>query len=423
MEPIPTMTKPPDLRQVIHTLSEALDLVGVDDVGHGKRVGLMAAECGKAAGLGTETVAHLFDLGMLHDIGVSSTQARHNLLTTFASPDAQTHCDIGSELLSGFAPLASLAPGVKRHHTPWLRLVEEGEDPTVAWQANLVFLVDRVDSMAIPHHAEGTTLLHTAEIRERIRLRSGVDFNPELVALFLEVSRSEAFWFALEPGPGQALLEELRDHRLTYGASLEDLKRLAEIFSRIVDAKSPFTAEHSLGVAGLASLLAEKLELGETSRAKLEIAGLLHDVGKLRVPNHILDKPGELDVAEREIIHTHSFETFQLLRHLHGLEDIAQWAAHHHEEPGGGGYPFQLDASTLPLEARILRIADIFQAMVQDRPYHRGMDKAQAFAFMADLAARGLAEARIVDQLAASPDEAMAAARASVHHVPSWISR
>ncbi|WLT32020.1 HD-GYP domain-containing protein [Geothrix sp. PMB-07] len=411
------MTRPPDLRQVIHTLSDALDLVGVDDVGHGKRVGLMAAECGRAAGLGTEEIARLFDLGMLHDIGVSSTQTRHNLLTTFSSPDVQAHCDIGSGLLSGFPPLASLAPGVKRHHTPWVQLVKEREDPTVAWQANLVFLVDRVDSMAIPHLNEGNTLLPTAELRERIRQRSGLDFNPELVALFLEASRSDAFWFALEPGHGQALLEELRDHRLTYGATLDDLRRLAELFARIVDAKSPFTAEHSLGVAGLASLLAEKLELGETSRAKLEIAGLLHDVGKLRVPNHILDKPGELDAAEREIINTHSFETFQLLRHLHGLEDIAVWAAHHHEEPGGGGYPFQVDASTLPLEARILRIADIFQAMVQDRPYHRGLDKAQAFAFMADLAARGLAEARIVDQLAASPDEAMAAARAGLQRV------
>lgn len=408
------MLQQPDLQQVIHTLSDALDLVGVDDVGHGKRVGLMAAECGKRAGLASEEITFLFDLGMLHDIGVSSTQDQHNLLTTFSSPDAQTHCDIGAGLLSGFPPLASLAQGVKRHHTPWVQLVAEGEDPTVAWQANLVFLVDRVDSMAIPHHAKGTILMHTAEIRERIRQRAGLDFNPELVALFLEASTSVAFWFSLEPGPSQALMEELQGHRLNYGASMEDLRRLAEIFSRIVDAKSPFTAEHSLGVAGLASLLAEKMELGETSRAKLEIAGLLHDVGKLRVPNHILDKPGELDATERDIINTHSLETFQLLRHLHGLEDIAEWAAYHHEEPGGGGYPFQLDASTLPLEARILRIADIFQAMVQDRPYRRGLDKVQVFAFMADLAARGLAEAGIVDHLVASGDEAMAAARASV---------
>ncbi|MBK8726134.1 MAG: HD domain-containing protein [Holophagaceae bacterium] len=408
------MTRSPDLRQVVHTLSGALDLVGVDDVGHGKRVGLMAAECGKRAGLTAKEVTFLFDLGMLHDIGVSSTQARHNLLTAFSSPDVQAHCDIGSRLLSGFPALASLAPGVKRHHTPWVQLVAEEEDHTLAWQANLIFLVDRVDSMAIPYHAESTTLMHAGEIRERIRQRAGIDFNPELVDLFLEASTSEAFWFALEPGTGQALLEELQGHRPTYGASMDDLRRLAEIFSRIVDAKSPFTAEHSLGVAGLASLLAEKMELGETRRAKLEIAGLLHDVGKLRVPNHILDKPGELDASEREIINTHSFETFQLLRHLHGLEDIAEWAAHHHEEPGGGGYPFRLDASTLPLEARILRIADIFQAMVQDRPYRRGLDKSQVFAFMADMAARGLAESSIVDHLAANRDEAMAAARAGV---------
>jgi len=406
------MTIQADLRQLIRTLADALDLVGVDDVGHGKRVGLMAAECGKRAGLTSEEITFLFDLGMLHDIGVSSTQVHHNIVSAFSTPEAQTHCDTGFALLSGFAPLASLALPVKRHHTPWTQLVAEGEDPTVAWQANLIFLVDRVDAMAIPYHAQGTTLLYSAEIRDRIQQHRGTDFNPELVDLFLETSKSEAFWLMLEPRPMQSFIEDLQSHRLSYGATTDDLRQLAEIFSRIVDAKSPFTAEHSLGVAELAGMLAGKMDLGENSRAKLEIAGLLHDVGKLRVPDHILDKPSELDATERQIINTHSFETYQLLRHLHGFEEIAEWAAHHHEQPGGGGYPFHLDASTLPLEARILRIADIFQAMVQNRPYRKGLNKTQVLAFMTNLADKGLAEPDIVAHLMACGDEAMAAAHA-----------
>ena len=347
-----------DLRHLICTLSDALDLVGVDDVGHGKRVGVMAAECGRRAGLAPEEVTFLFDLGMLHDIGVSSTQAHHHIITTFAAPDAQAHCDAGAALLASFQPLASLAPAVKRHHTPWTRLMEEGTEAALAWQANLVFLVDRVDALSITYHAQGSILLHAPEVRERIRQHSGTDFNPLLVDLFLETSDSEAFWLMLEPRPMDDFIQEVHSRRLGYTASMGDLRQLAEIFSRIVDAKSPFTAEHSLGVAELSRFLAQKMHLDESSQRSVEIAGLLHDVGKLRVPDEILDKPGGLNWRERQVINTHSFETYQILRHLHGFEEIAQWAAHHHEAPGGGGYPFHLDANLLPLEARILRIAD-----------------------------------------------------------------
>ena len=403
-----------DLRHLICTLSDALDLVGVDDVGHGKRVGVMAAECGRRAGLAPEEVTFLFDLGMLHDIGVSSTQAHHHIITTFAAPDAQAHCDAGAALLASFQPLASLAPAVKRHHTPWTRLMEEGTEAALAWQANLVFLVDRVDALSITYHAQGSILLHAPEVRERIRQHSGTDFNPLLVDLFLETSDSEAFWLMLEPRPMDDFIQEVHSRRLGYTASMGDLRQLAEIFSRIVDAKSPFTAEHSLGVAELSRFLAQKMHLDESSQRSVEIAGLLHDVGKLRVPDEILDKPGGLNWRERQVINTHSFETYQILRHLHGFEEIAQWAAHHHEAPGGGGYPFHLDANLLPLEARILRIADIFQAMVQDRPYRKGLDQAQALAFMTDLAARGLAEPEIVAHLVACGNEAMAAAHAGV---------
>ena len=406
------MTIQTDFRNLICTLSDSLDLVGVDDIGHGKRVGVMAAECGKRFSLDPEEVTFLFDLGMLHDIGVSSTQVHRDVISTFTRPDSQTHCDTGAALLASFPPLASLAPAVKLHHTPWRQLVQEGINPALAWQANLIFLVDRVDALAIPYHATGTALGHSAEIREKVQQHAGTDFNPELVDLFLETSNTESFWLMLQPRPLHHFVQDVQGHRLSYGATVSDLRKLAEIFARIVDAKSPFTAEHSLGVAGLSCLLARGMGLGEDSRAKLEIAGLLHDVGKLRVPDEILDKPGGLNFMERQVINSHSFETYQILRHIHGFEEIAQWAAHHHEQPGGGGYPFHLDASALPLEARILRIADIFQAMVQNRPYRRGLSQVQAFAFMADLTARGLAEPEIVNLLISFGDETMAAAHA-----------
>lgn len=399
-----------DLRQVIYALSDALDLVGVDDVAHGKRVGIMAAATGRQLGWPRKQTTALFDLGLLHDIGVSSTAVHHHLVAEFDWESSQGHCDVGYLLLRDFAPLAALAEPILYHHTHWERLIRTPPvSLEVAEQANLIYLVDRVDALAAPFYAEGV-LMHAAAIRQQIAACSATYFSPQLVAAFLAASSSEAFWLQLEPHGIQAALQEMLERGSSRAASVADLKQLALIFSRIVDAKSPFTAEHSLGVARLARFIAERLGVGPEHCDKLEIAGLLHDLGKLRVPDEILDKPGPLSERERTVMNAHSFETFQILRNIRGFEEIARWAAYHHEEPGGGGYPFHIDAAGLPIEARILRIADIFQAMVQNRPYRPGLTAAAAVDFMNRLVADGRVESGIVRAIADNLAAAMAAA-------------
>jgi len=400
-----------DLRHVIYALSDALDLVGVDDVAHGKRVGIMAAECGKVMGLSEAECTFLFDLGMLHDIGVSSTQTHRHLVQEFDWEGSQGHADVGYRLLRDFAPLARMAGPIRYHHTRWELLSALEVEPEIARQANLILLVDRVDALTAPYYASNAALLHREEIREKIKGRSKVYFAPELVDVFMQASRTEAFWLLLEPRSVQGYLQDQLARGQLYDASVAELKQLAAIFSRIVDAKSPFTAEHSLGVARLARLLADRMGLGEEVCDKIEIAGLLHDLGKLRVPDEILDKPGKLDADERLVINTHSFETYQILRNIKGFEDIAPWAAHHHEEPGGSGYPFRLEGSALPLPARILRVADIFQAMVQDRPYRKGLSASEAMAFMDSLMQQGRVDADIIAIVERCLDDAMQAAR------------
>lgn len=400
------MTLKVDLRQVIHALADALDLVGVDDVAHGKRVGVMAAECGRGAGLPAGEVAFLFELGMLHDIGVSSTRVHGHLVESFDWSGAQTHCQVGYERIKGFAPLEAMALPILYHHTRWdvLEKLPLAED--CKRQANLIYLVDRVDALAAPHYGDKALLLFTEEVRARIAEHAGSYFAPELVGHFLDASRAEAFWLMLEPRSLAALRPDATAGDATFAARGDELRRLGEIFATIVDAKSPFTAEHSLGVARLARYLGEGLGFDADHCDRLEIAALLHDLGKLRVPDEVLDKPGRLDARERKIINAHSFETFRILRGINGFEEIALWAACHHEEPDGSGYPFHLDAAATPLEARILRVADIFQAMVQARPYRAGMDDAAVARFMAGLVADGRCEADLVDALLADLPEA-----------------
>ena len=288
---------------------------------------------------------------------------------------------MGYQLLKDFRLLAPLALPIRYHHTHWHLLREMADvDPNVARQANLIFLVDRCDALAAPYYGDGSLLMHTNEIRARLQDFRDEFFAPELVDAFLKASRSEAFWLQLEARSiNDYMLEmlQVREPCLTFNG---ELKALAQIFSGIVDAKSPFTMTHSLGVSRLSRALAELMGVSAIHCDMLEIAGLLHDLGKLRVPDEILDKPASLTKEERAIINTHSFETYQILRHIEGFEEIACWAAYHHEEPDGEGYPFHLPASAMALEARILRVADIFQAMVQDRPYRRGLPARDLYA-------------------------------------------
>ncbi len=401
-----------DLRQVVFALSDALDLVGVDDVAHGKRVGIMSANCASVLGWDAQEQALMFDLGMLHDIGVSSTQTHLHLLQEFDWPGSQEHAELGHGLLSEFLPLAHLAIPVRYHHTRWDRLQEmvpQQLSQQNALRANLIYLADRVDTFAAPYYGQ-RLFDHVPDIRERVRSVAGTYFSPQLVEAFVGASMTEAFWLMLEP---RAIESYLRD-QLGRGdhprVGMQELRVLASIFSRIVDAKSEFTATHSLGVSRLARFLAEKMGVSPENCDKLEVAGLLHDLGKLRVPDEVLNKPGKLDEHERQIMNAHSFETYQILRKIDGFSDIALWAAYHHEEPGGSGYPFHVPEEKLSLEARILRVADIFQAMAQSRPYRTGMTSEQIRLFLLELCSKGKLDAMVVDVALANMAAAMAAA-------------
>lgn len=402
-----------DIRQAVFALSDALDLVGIDDVAHGKRVGVMAAECAKSAGYNQKDSAFLFALGMVHDIGVSSTTDHRHLVSEFEWENSETHCQSGHQLLKDYPPLAAMAEPILHHHRRWSDPAAQAVPPAIMEQANLIFLVDRVDALAAPHYADRSLLIHTQRIREQIAARSGIFFAPHLVEIFLEASAREAFWLHLESRGVEGYAARMLAQGELTEMTLAEVKGLATIFARIVDAKSSFTAVHSLGVAGLARWLAMRSGLASGRCDKIEIAALLHDLGKLRIPDAILNKAGPLDLIERQIINTHSFETYLILQRIPGFEDIARWAAYHHEMPNGEGYPFHLKGADLPLEARIIGTADVVQAMIQHRPYRPGYSAAQLEPFLTDLAREGQLDGDLVGLVLADFSEALHAARIS----------
>lgn len=386
-----------DLGQAIQALSDALDLVGKEHVPHSKRVGFMALRCGEGWGLNPQALEDVFHAGLLHNCALSSQPEQRRMVNTLDWEGIEAHCVQGSALLEAFPPLAHLAPLVLYHHTHWDTLRDLALPAITAQLANLLYLVDQVDALAAVDDGRNLLLIRQG-VREKISNLSGSFFAPELVTLFLGVSESEAFWLSLE---GRHLLRFLQGRRPTRRItllSLSELRGLAALFAHIVDTKSPYTVAHSFGTARLARFLASCLHLPPEVCDKIEVAALLHDLGKLRVPDEILEKPGPLTTVEWATVQRHSFETYQILRGITGLEDIALWAAYHHERPDGRGYPFRRGGSDLPIEARIIAVADVFEALTQNRPYRQSLSAAQTLRMLRTFAHDRHLDEGVVDQ-------------------------
>ncbi len=177
----------------------------------------------------------------------------------------------------------------------------------------------------------------------------------------------------------------------------EGLRTVAALFAEFVDVKSPYTAEHSRGVASLSRYLAERCGVPSPVCDKIELAGLLHDLGKLQVPDMILEFKGELKDEEQATMRHHSFVTYQILNKIGGLEDIARWAGNHHEKLDGSGYPFRRTAAELDRESRIIIVADIFQALAQNRPYRVSQPPATIVHILKQEADQGQLDHDLVD--------------------------
>jgi HD-GYP domain-containing protein (c-di-GMP phosphodiesterase class II) len=402
-----------NLREIVRALSDMLDLVGADDFYHGKRVACMAMECMRALHpRGDESLfAATCDAALLHDCGVSSTRIHKKVMAELDWADAHIHCERGHRLLAGNSTLAGLAPFILHHHTHWNQLAGLPLSPRVKLISNCIYLADRVDSLAV-HYAPHELLLHSGKIRQTISRYRGTLFAPQLVDVFLLLSQSETFWFTLFSPHIDYYLAEINISARTQSIDHRSLKQIASLFADIVDAKSPFTAEHSYGVAHLARYIGELHGLGREECDRLELAGFLHDLGKLKVPDEILEKNGPLNVTERAIIMQHSFETFQILRRLSGFETIARLAASHHETPSGKGYPFHMHEADLSVEARIISVADVFQALSQNRPYRAAQPPEEIRDVLCGMAKERRLDGKIVTLVADNLHQCFAAAKA-----------
>jgi diguanylate cyclase (GGDEF)-like protein/putative nucleotidyltransferase with HDIG domain len=225
----------------------------------------------------------------------------------------------------------------------------------------------------------------TLEPVGRVTVSAGVATFPSQGVVRDELIRlaDSALYWAKEHGKNQVrvyrgdVVELAELKRLAAGTDRAARFRAAVSLARAVDQRDAYTGRHSQRVAELAGRLAARLGADEEQVELTRVAASLHDLGKLAIPEEILRKPGPLTEPERLVLERHPQIGYQMLEGL-GVDPIADWVRHHHERWDGRGYPDGLPGGAIPLGARIIFVADAFDAMTSDRVYRARRSEAEA---------------------------------------------
>ncbi|MDF1504826.1 HD-GYP domain-containing protein [Roseisolibacter sp. H3M3-2] len=414
------------LSEVLTALSHALDLTEGQPLGHTVRTCLIGMRLAEERGLPAAERSALYYALLLKDAGCSSNAARmtalfgaddraikprmklvdwhrrlglavetwrctapagsfRDRLRHFAeiarTPDVtrdliQVRCDRGAEIARrlGFPDATADAVRALDEHWNGGGYPDGLRGDAIPLGARIANLAQTLETVARTHSP--------ADALRLARRRRGTWFDPALVDHVQRWRRDRVWWRAVATPDAEfaaSTLEPVDQRRTVDDVGLDEVARA---FAEIIDAKSPYTYRHSANVATFAERIAGACGMDAAARKRVWRAGMLHDVGKLGVSNAILDKPARLTDEERAAVAQHPRFTWDILTRVRAFADFARPAALHHEKLDGSGYPWGLDGDALDDSARVLVVADIYEALTADRPYRAGMDAGQALAIM-----------------------------------------
>lgn len=402
------------LAELLGSLSYALDMTEGQPPGHCLRCCWIGVHIGRELGLDDAAIWDLYYTLLMKDLGCSSNAARicelyltddrlfkhdfklvgtstaqilhfvfehtgkqagwtqrlTSILNIMRNGDAiaqemiQTRCNRGAQIARQLRFPETVAAGIHSLDEHW----NGGGRP------------DKLQGAAIPLNARIALLAQVIDVFNfsngpaaalaEIRERSGHWFDPQLVAVFERVAEKPDFWRMLKsPDLEQAVLA-LEPAHIAVPVDDDYLDAIAAAFGQVIDSKSPFTAGHSDRVGFYAVAIAKALHLPEAQCQWIKRAALLHDVGKLGISSSILEKPGKLTEEEFQHVQQHARLSEEILGRIAPFATLAQIAGAHHERLDGKGYPRGLMANKIRLETRIITVADIFDAISAERPYH-----------------------------------------------------
>jgi putative nucleotidyltransferase with HDIG domain len=426
------------LSEVVSALSCALDITEGQPPGHAVRTCLIGMKIGEVLRLEPGQRSALFYALLLKDLGCSSNAAR--LSRIFGADDltlkrAHKLTDwTDSKASAGYAfrySLGGRGPLARAWHTLMLGVREKGSGREMTQTrcergadiARLLGLVQETsdairaldehwDGAGLPYSRQGSSipllgriagLAQSVEVFnatfgtdaafEMARARKGSWFDPVLVDALETFEDDTLFWATLGTTDQLAQVASLEPEDRIVLADERRLDQVARAFAQVIDAKTPYTARHSEGVAAIAVMLGKAMGHGVDDLVTLQRAGLLHDIGKLGVSNTILDKPAKLTDEEMGEMRKHTRYTLEILGKVRRFRAFASLAAAHHERIDGNGYHLGLDGDSLGPLARILAVADVCEALSAERPYRNSMAVDEVFTVMRKMVGKALCPA------------------------------
>ena len=409
--------------QILSSLSYALDLTSGYSMGHAQRTCLIGVRLARELQLSEQQITDLYFALLLKDSGCSSNAAR--MYEIFGGDDieskrlsrvtdwnnlaecvryvvarslpkgsflerakkmvdvaahgsgntdelSETRCNRGAQI--------ALSLGMGKESADCIASLEERWDGTGSpnhLSREQIPLLSRVAALAQNLEVFSCTFDRNTAY-EIINKRSGRWFDPEMVRASTAFQSDSQFWDDLKSSPERALLA-LDCRAAVQDATDDRIDAVCNAFAEIVDAKSPFTGAHSFRVCKYSVEIAQYMNITGNRLVTLRRASLLHDIGKLGVPNTILDKPGKLEPDEWAAIKKHPYYSAQILGKIDGFSRISAIAGAHHERLDGKGYFQGLSAEQLDLDMRIVAVADVFDALSAKRPYRDAMPLERVF--------------------------------------------
>jgi HD-GYP domain-containing protein (c-di-GMP phosphodiesterase class II) len=390
-----------NMRDLNGSLAEALNMIDPAIEHHHQQTAYMAYMIAGAAGFDERALGLTRFAALTHDIGFITMDEPWSVQEL--ESNARQIASVGAKLIEGFPDSADVASIVRYCQSSWSEYLSapEKDQEKCSYSARIASVVHLADAVSSMLRTDVPILNQVKPIRDAVKSRRGVEFSEEAVDAFLRAGENEFIWMDLRYNPQflNYFVGEIAP------VSLDQAVELTVIMSRIIDFRSSFTAMHSAGVATSAECLARLSGMGEDECKMMKIAGHLHDIGKLKVPRSILEKPGRLTEEEFNIIKEHPYYTRLNTMNVEGFEKIAAWAGYHHEKLNGRGYPFHLGAADLDIGSRIMAVADIFSAITERRPYRPGMDRKAAMEVLAENVRSGGIDGELVALLSEHYEE------------------